>query len=59
MSEKELEIFRYLDDKLYLGEAKFYNDGKLGIKALIDDFRKGRIGKICLEKVSDYEKITL
>lgn len=29
-----------LDDKLYLGEAKFYNDGKLGIKALIDDLNK-------------------
>lgn len=29
-----------LDDKLFLGEAKFYNDGKLGIKALIDDLNK-------------------
>ena len=29
-----------LGDKLYLGEAKFYNDGKLGIKALIDDLNK-------------------
>ncbi|MBQ4269416.1 MAG: ribosome biogenesis GTPase YlqF [Clostridia bacterium] len=29
-------------------------DYERGAKALIDDFRKGRIGKICLEKASDY-----
>lgn len=28
------------DDKLWLGETKFYNDGKRGIKALIDDLNK-------------------
>ena len=29
-------------------------DYERGAKALIDDFRKGRVGKICLEKPSDY-----
>lgn len=29
-----------LDDKLWLGETKFYNDGKRGIKALLDDLNK-------------------
>ena len=29
-------------------------DYERGAKALIDDFRKGRVGKICLEKASDY-----
>ena len=29
-------------------------DYERGAKALIDDFRKGRIGKICLESASDY-----
>ena len=29
-------------------------DYERGAKALIDDFRKGRIGKICLEKASEY-----
>jgi hypothetical protein len=29
-----------IDDKLWLGETKFYNDGKRGIKALIDDLNK-------------------
>ncbi len=34
-------------------------DYERGAKALIDDFRKGRIGKICLETASDYENFTL
>ncbi|MBQ9728712.1 MAG: ribosome biogenesis GTPase YlqF [Clostridia bacterium] len=29
-------------------------DYERGAKALIDDFRKGRVGKICLETASDY-----
>jgi ribosome biogenesis GTPase A len=29
-------------------------DYERGAKALIDDFRKGRIGKICLENPNDY-----
>jgi ribosome biogenesis GTPase A len=29
-------------------------DYERGAKALLDDFRKGRVGKICLEKASDY-----
>ena len=29
-------------------------DYERGAKALMDDFRKGRVGKICLEKASDY-----
>lgn len=29
-------------------------DYERGAKALIDDFRKGRIGKICLESAADY-----
>ena len=29
-------------------------DYERGAKALIDDFRKGRVGKICLENASDY-----
>ncbi len=29
-----------LDDVLWLGETKFYNDGKRGIKALIDDLNE-------------------
>ena len=29
-----------LGDKLWLGETKFYNDGKRGIKALIDDLNE-------------------
>ena len=33
-------------------------DYERGAKALIDDFRKGRIGKICLENPSDYEDWT-
>lgn len=28
-----------LDDVLWLGETKFYNDGKRGIKALVDDLK--------------------
>ena len=31
-------------------------DYERGAKALIDDFRKGRIGKICLEKASEYSE---
>ena len=30
-------------------------DYERGAKAIIDDFRKGRIGRICLEKPSDYK----
>ena len=30
-------------------------DYERGAKAIIDDFRKGRIGKICLEKPADYK----
>ena len=30
-------------------------DYERGAKALIDDFRKGRIGKICLENPNDYK----
>ncbi len=30
-------------------------DYERGAKALIDDFRKGRVGKICLENAKDYE----
>ncbi len=30
-------------------------DYERGAKALIDDFRKGRLGKICLENASDYQ----
>ena len=30
-------------------------DYERGAKALIDDFRKGRIGKISLEKSADYQ----
>ncbi|MBQ9729609.1 MAG: ribosome biogenesis GTPase YlqF [Clostridia bacterium] len=30
-------------------------DYERGAKALVDDFRKGRIGKICLENPSDYQ----
>ena len=33
-------------------------DYERGAKALVDDFRKGRIGKICLENPSDYENWT-
>ena len=33
-------------------------DYERGAKALIDDFRKGRIGKICLENPSDYQDYT-
>ena len=33
-------------------------DYERGAKALIDDFRKGRVGKICLEKPSDYTDFT-
>jgi len=33
-------------------------DYERGAKALLDDFRKGRIGKISLEKASDYEEFT-
>lgn len=32
-------------------------DYERGEKAVIDDFRKGRIGKITLEKASDYEEL--
>lgn len=31
-------------------------DYERGAKALIDDFRKGRIGKICLEKAEEYKE---
>ena len=34
-------------------------DYERGAKALIDDFRKGRIGKICMENPSDYTDYTL
>ena len=34
-------------------------DYERGAKALIDDFRKGRIGKICMENPSDYDEYTL
>ena len=30
-------------------------DYERGAKAIIDDFRKGRIGRICLEKSADYK----
>ncbi len=33
-------------------------DYERGAKALIDDFRKGRIGKICLENPSNYQDYT-
>lgn len=33
-------------------------DYERGAKALIDDFRKGRIGKITLENAADYKEIT-
>lgn len=29
-------------------------DYERGAKAIVDDFRKGRIGKLCLERVADY-----
>lgn len=32
-------------------------DYERGAKALIDDFRKGRLGKICLEDAADYKTI--
>ena len=32
-------------------------DYERGVKAVIDDFRKGRLGKITLEKASDYEEL--
>jgi ribosome biogenesis GTPase A len=31
-------------------------DYERGAKALIDDFRKGRLGKICLEDAKDYDE---
>ncbi|MBQ8685012.1 MAG: ribosome biogenesis GTPase YlqF [Clostridia bacterium] len=34
-------------------------DYERGAKALVDDFRKGRVGKICLEDPSDYSDYTL
>ena len=34
-------------------------DYERGAKAIIDDFRKGRIGKICLENPADYKDFTL
>lgn len=34
-------------------------DYERGAKALIDDFRKGRIGKICLENAAEYEGIRI
>ena len=34
-------------------------DYERGAKALIDDFRKGRLGKITLETASDYADYTL
>ncbi len=34
-------------------------DYERGAKAIIDDFRKGRIGKICLENPADYPDFTL
>ena len=30
-------------------------DYERGAKAIVDDFRKGRIGKICLEDPKDYQ----
>ncbi|MBR2903249.1 MAG: hypothetical protein IKC37_01245, partial [Clostridia bacterium] len=30
-------------------------DYERGAKALMDDFRKGRVGKVCLESAKDYE----
>jgi ribosome biogenesis GTPase A len=33
-------------------------DYERGAKALIDDFRKGRVGKICLEEPADYKDFT-
>ncbi len=32
-------------------------DYERGVKAVIDDFRKGRLGKITLEKANDYEEL--
>ena len=32
-------------------------DYERGAKALIDDFRKGRVGKVCLEEASDYNDL--
>ncbi len=32
-------------------------DYERGAKALIDDFRKGRIGRVCLEDASDYREL--
>ena len=34
-------------------------DYERGAKALIDDFRKGRIGQICLESAVDYQDFTV
>ena len=34
-------------------------DYERGAKALIDDFRKGRLGKITLETATDYADYTL
>ncbi len=34
-------------------------DYERGAKAIIDDFRKGRIGKVCLEAPADYPDFTL
>ncbi len=34
-------------------------DYERGAKAIIDDFRKGRIGKVCLESPNDYPDFTL
>ena len=34
------DVVHIRDDKLWLGETKFYNDGKRGIKALLDDLNK-------------------
>ena len=34
-------------------------DYERGAKAIIDDFRKGKLGKLCLESVADYPNYTL
>ena len=33
-------------------------DYERGAKALIDDFRKGRVGKVCLERADEYRNLT-
>ena len=57
------------DDKLHMYETVCKKRGFIfrggeydyerGAKAIIDDFRKGRIGKICLENPADYKDFIL